>query len=100
MWIVAVNNDENHIVKSLSGLGANDFVAESDYRVAERTVRERCFVGLTNQMEESIHRFNVVMGIDESKKINRECMDKFFGHGELKSNANLYPKVRKILAGA
>jgi hypothetical protein len=49
-------------------------------------------------MEESIHRFNVVMGIHESKKINRECMDKFFGQGELKSNANPHPKVSKRLA--
>jgi hypothetical protein len=99
MWVVTVNNEENHIVKSLSGLGANDVVSESNYRVAERTVRKRCFVGLMNQMEESIHRFNVVMGIDESTEINRECMDKFFGHGELKSNANPHPKVRKILTG-
>ena len=99
MWVVTVNNEENHIVKSLSGLGANDVVSESNYRVAERTVRKRCFVGLMNQMEESIHRFNFVMGIDESTEINRECMDKFFGHRELKSNANPHPKVRKILTG-
>ena len=99
MWVVTVNDEENHIVKSLSGLGVRDVVSESDYRVAERTVRTRFFVGLMNQMEESIHRFNVVMGIDESKKINRECMDKFFGHGELKSNANPHPKVSQILAG-
>ena len=96
-WVNVANEEENHIVKSLSGLGVNDLVSEIDYLVAVRTVRKRCFVGLMNQMEESVHRFNIIMGIDESEKINRQCMDKFFGHGELKSNANPHPKVRKIL---
>ena len=43
------------------------------------TLKGRCVVGLTNQMEESIHRFNVVMDIDESDKENKKCMDQFFG---------------------
>jgi hypothetical protein len=96
-WVNVAMDEENHMVKSLSGLRMNDLVSEIDYLVAVRTVRKRCFVGLMNQMEETIHRFNVIMGIDESEQINRKCMNKFFGHGELKSNANSHPKVSKIL---
>ncbi|KAL3783567.1 hypothetical protein ACHAW5_007875 [Stephanodiscus triporus] len=92
-WVNVAMDEENYMVKSLSGLGMNDLVSEIDYLVAVRTVRRRCFVGLMNQMEETIHRFNVIMGIDESEQINRKCMDIFFGHGELKSNANSHPKV-------
>jgi hypothetical protein len=98
-WINVANDENNYMVKSLSGLKNTDFVSEIDYLVAVRTVRKRIFVGLTNDMEESIHRFNVVLGIDEYEKINRECMDEFFGHGGLKSNANPHPKVSLILGG-
>ena len=98
-WVNEVDEEINCMVKGLSGLRHNDPVSEIDYQVALMTVRSRFFVGLTDEMEESIHRFNVILGINEHERINRKCMDKFFGHGELKSNANPHPKVSQILAG-
>jgi hypothetical protein len=93
-WVNVVDEENNGMVKHLSG--NNDLVSEIDYQVAVRTVRNRFFVGLTDEMEESIHRFNVILGINEYERINRKCMDEFFGHGELKSNANPHPKVSQI----
>jgi len=47
-------------------------------------------------MEESIHRFNVVMDIDESDKENKKCMDQFFGDHVEKKNSNAHPTVSDI----
>lgn len=96
-WAENINTERNHIVKSLVGLGPDAPVYEADLAVAVRTVKQRFIVGLMNEMEDSIHRFNIFMGIDESKEPNRECMDEFFGHGVKKSNSNpSKPKVSKL----
>ena len=75
-------------------------VTEEDLQIATRTVKQRFVIGLMNQMEESIHRFNIVMGIDESDKENKKCMDQFFGHGVVKKNSNPHPKVSVFLMHA
>lgn len=92
-WARHVNSDNDHMVKTLAGKRVNDKVTEADLRIAVRTVRQRFIVGLTTDMEESIHRFNIFMGIDESENLNNQCMDKFFGHGVKKSNSNSHAKV-------
>jgi len=85
------NNENNVYVKNLVGKKNNEKVTEKDLKIAMKTLRERCIVGLTNEMEESIHRYNVVMDIDESDKENKKCMDRFFGDHVEKRNANPHP---------
>jgi hypothetical protein len=50
-----------------------------------------------NQMEESVHRFNIVLGIDESSDRNRQCMNEYFSKSIEKDggikNSNKHPKV-------
>ena len=77
----------------MARLRPDDEVNENHLRVAQRTIAQRFVVGLMNQMEESIHRFNIVLGIDEMDEENAECMDEFFGHGVEKRNSNSHPKV-------
>ena len=73
----------------------NDVVNENDLQLAMATIKERFIVGLMEKMEESFHRFNAVMGIDENEEKKRICMDKFFGHAvKKKSNSNSHPTVR------
>lgn len=72
------NSDNNHLVKKLAGLGANETATESDFASARRTIKKRFIVGLTDQMKESVHRFNIVMGINETEDDKRQCMDHFF----------------------
>mmetsp|Transcript_29523 Transcript_29523/g.62210 ORF Transcript_29523/g.62210 Transcript_29523/m.62210 type:complete len:121 (-) Transcript_29523:242-604(-) len=92
------NTDNNYIVKKLAGLGANDEATEADLRVAMRTIQRRFIVGLMDQMEESIHRFNTVMGINEEVEENRLCMDRFFNgsNGATRHNANSHLKVSSL----
>ncbi|KAL7530297.1 hypothetical protein ACHAXR_004585, partial [Thalassiosira sp. AJA248-18] len=79
-WAMEGNKDNNHMVKRLAGLGVNATAKEADLHTAMRTLEERFIVGLFDHMEESVHRFNTVMGIDESHERQKSCMDHYFGH--------------------
>jgi len=92
-WAEHVNSENNPNVKALAKLGKNDVVTEAHLRLAQRTIAHRLVVGLMDEMEESIHRFNIVLGIDETTELNRSCMDEFFGHGLKKSNSHSHPEV-------
>jgi len=94
-WAENVNNENNPLVKSLSGVSIEGTVRESDFRTAARNLRDRFVVGLMNQMEESVHRFNIILGVDESEEANRLCMDEFFGHGVRKQNSNAHPQIKR-----
>mmetsp|Transcript_29403 Transcript_29403/g.50060 ORF Transcript_29403/g.50060 Transcript_29403/m.50060 type:complete len:397 (+) Transcript_29403:118-1308(+) len=92
-WAEHVNNENNHMVKTLAGRDPLDDVTEEDLEVALKTIHYRFVVGLTAQMEESVHRFNVFMGINEADPTNRECMNQYFGHGVKRQNSNPHPHV-------
>lgn len=94
-WAENLNRDNNQMVKTLAGRGKDDVVTEADLSIAVRTIKLRFIVGLMNEMEESVHRFNVFMGIDESEESIRVCMDQYFGHGVKKENSNSHPKVQE-----
>ena len=95
-WAENLNRDNNQMVKTLAGRGKDDVVTEADLSIAVRTIKLRFIVGLMNEMEESVHRFNVFMGIDESEESIRVCMDQFFGHGEKKENSNSHTEVSNV----
>ena len=92
-FAVKENDDNNHMVKKLAGKALNETVVEEDLLIAMRTVASRFIVGLTDQMEESIHRFNMVIGIDVSNEESQQCMGQFFGPNGERRNANPHPKV-------
>mmetsp|Transcript_17000 Transcript_17000/g.36631 ORF Transcript_17000/g.36631 Transcript_17000/m.36631 type:complete len:362 (+) Transcript_17000:104-1189(+) len=94
-WAKKVNNDNNNMVKKLAGKRMNAHVSEEDLDIAMRTIKRRFIVGRMDEMEESIHRFNTVIGIDESEDESKKCMDKFFGHDAEKKNTNSHPKVEE-----
>ena len=76
--------NHNQIVKTLAGLRPEDQASEEDLQLAKRTIRKRFIVGLCHDemVEESVHRFNAVLGIDEADTDNRKCMDHFFHDSE------------------
>lgn len=89
-----IASDRNLMVQKLSG---KVHVTRGDLRDAMETVQQRFIVGLTNQMEESIRRFNVVIGIDQSDEDIKKCIDKHVGNNkrvEMK-NSNPHPKVEQ-----
>mmetsp|Transcript_37099 Transcript_37099/g.77673 ORF Transcript_37099/g.77673 Transcript_37099/m.77673 type:complete len:368 (+) Transcript_37099:44-1147(+) len=86
-----IASDRNIMVQKLSG---KVHVTRGDLRDAMETVQRRFFVGLTNQMEESIRRFNVVIGIDQSDEEIKKCMDQNVGNNK-RVNSNPHPMVEQ-----
>jgi hypothetical protein len=82
-WAEDVNVDDNHLVNRLAGNLNRKMADEGQLRLAMATVRKYFIVGLMSEMDESIRRFNKVMGIDGS---DLGCA---LGH----SNSNSHPKV-------
>lgn len=87
----------------MAGKEIYEHANNEDLQLAQNTLKDHFIVGLTNRMEESIKRFNVVTGIDEESEKTVECMDKFFGEEAKrkrrlyeKKNSNVHPKVRVI----
>jgi hypothetical protein len=94
-WATSKNIDNDHMVKTLARKRLRQQAMEEDLQIAMDTIRERFVVGLTDEMEESIHRFNVVLGIDEAEKGHAKCMDRFFGKGMEKKNSNSHPTIKE-----
>lgn len=94
-WARHHNGDNNALVKALARKVPRLKVTEKDLRLAKETLRSRFVVGLTEQMEESARRFNVVMGIDDATAGRKHamCMRAHFGKHEKKVNANAHPEV-------
>lgn len=90
------NTDNDHMVKKMAGIAANATATEAHLRVAMRTIEKRFIVGLMDQMEESVRRFNIVMGIIETDE-NKKCMDHFFHDslGAKRHKSNSHPQVKK-----
>ena len=83
-WAASINNDNEHLVRTLAGKHTGNAVTELDLYRAKETIRQYCAVGLTDAMEESVRRFNLIMGISTEDDVNydgnaKQCMDGFFG---------------------
>mmetsp|Transcript_13488 Transcript_13488/g.28624 ORF Transcript_13488/g.28624 Transcript_13488/m.28624 type:complete len:219 (-) Transcript_13488:370-1026(-) len=69
--------DNNHLMKKLTG---KEEINETDLELAKNTIKSRIIVGLMHDMEESVKRFNVVMGIDQFTPTVRRPFFKFVSH--------------------
>jgi len=96
-WVQNHNADNNHMVKKLAGKGQTEPADETDLKRAKRTVWQRMIVGVTEEMEESIHRFNIVAGISDTSVRGRVCMKQFFARSgkEKRRNSVSYSKIEK-----
>ena len=81
-WATEHNSDENHMVKKILGKKLKDPVDLADLIVAKEIVRHKFFVGLMEEMEESIRRFNIVLGVDNAAENTRQCFSEYFGEKE------------------
>ena len=66
--------ENNWMVRSLVGKGAEDKVYLSDLELAKVVVRSKFIVGLTDRYMESLHRFNVLLNVDENGARAKECL--------------------------
>lgn len=98
-WATSENSDNEHMVKRLAGKINTDVATPEDLRIAKGTVRRKFVVGLTSKLEESVMRFNDVMGVDHAVGAQRRgsrgrgCMEAFFGEKATKKNSNSHPTV-------
>ncbi|KAL7462716.1 hypothetical protein ACHAXS_003089 [Conticribra weissflogii] len=96
-WAEKVNGDENFLVKKIVGKKLNQKVDLGDLIVAREIVDKTFVVGLMEDMEESVRRFNKVLGIDdEGDERNRVCMEEFFGKHQEEDDVTKNDKARKV----
>lgn len=75
--------DANWMVRNLvgkTGKGAPELI-DDDLELAKEIIRTKFVVGLMDDFSESVHRFNVLLGFDESDLANRQCMEEFSSSG-------------------
>lgn len=76
-WSAQDRGDNNWMVRSLIGKSSRLELTMDDYEIAKEIVRTKFVVGLMDKFEESVHRFNVLLGIDESDPENQKCIEDF-----------------------
>ncbi|KAL3783294.1 hypothetical protein HJC23_007963 [Cyclotella cryptica] len=92
-WATHYNTDNNFFLTKLSGKKPSELRGQ-DLREAMKTLRRRFVVGLTDEMEESVRRFNRVMGVDEKSENKEKCMRLYFGKDvQKKMNAHSHPTI-------
>jgi len=76
-WASLPNSEVDYMVHKLVGKPFGEIVDETDLIIAKELVRQRFIVGLMGEMNESIRRFNVVLGVDEDSERSKNCMVEF-----------------------
>jgi len=95
-WAELPSEDENFMVRKLSGKRFSEPVNEMDLILAKEFLRQRVVVGLMGEMTESFRRFNIAMNVDVQEERNRRCVEEYFGVKDADSgvkNSNKHPKV-------
>eukprot|EP00956_Cyclotella_meneghiniana_P001940 scaffold2132_cov66-Cyclotella_meneghiniana.AAC.1 len=74
-WAIQDNQEANWMVRELVGKGQDDDLGIKDLDAAKVIVRDKFIVGLTNKYQESLRRFNILMGVDQDSKKAKTCME-------------------------
>ena len=94
VWAREHDTDHNFVMRTLMGKKSHH-LSEADLPHAKKLLSERFIVGLSDNYEESIRRFEAVMLVDENidADTRNECNSAFFGGRIEKKNANDHPQV-------
>ena len=100
-WAKTAKGEKNWIVHTLVNKSVRSLTLD-DLELAKHIVREKILVGLESKFVESIHRFNVYAGIDDSSKERQACIANLAGEptqGDKKAerarNADPHPQIEK-----
>ena len=74
-WAARDRAENNWMVRQLVGKGPGDKLDLQDLALAKEMVRTKFIVGLMSNMEESVYRFNVMLGINPRDPKNQDCIN-------------------------
>jgi hypothetical protein len=100
-WGKQHKGEKNWIVHKLVNKSVKSLTLD-DLELAKKIVREKILVGLEDKFAESIHRFNIYSGIDDSSDERQSCISSLVKEpkdGDKRAsrarNADPHPKVEK-----
>lgn len=76
-WASRDRGENNWMTRKLVGKSQKDELTPQDLDDAKEILRTKFVVGLMDKMEESVHRFNLVLGVDEGNPTNKACIEDF-----------------------
>jgi hypothetical protein len=98
-WAKIHKGEKNWMVHKLVNKNVRSLTMD-DLELAKQIVREKILVGLESKFVESIHRFNIYSGIDDSSKERQSCIASLAGEptkGDKQAtksrNADPHPKT-------
>ena len=95
-WASQDRGENNWMVHNLIGKKMSEEVTMKDLESAKEIIRSKFVVGLMDKFDESVHRFNILLGIDESDPKTQECVEKFSSNeGDGNSSRNKNKIVKK-----
>ena len=100
-WAKKHKGEKNWMVHKLVNKDARSLTMD-DLELAKQIVEKKIIVGLESKFLDSIHRFNVYIGIDDSSEQKQSCIETFAGipmEGDKKASkarnaADPHPKVK------
>ena len=76
-WASRERGENNWMVRKLVGKDPTAELTPDDLKVAMKIIQTKFVIGLLDRYHESIHRFNMFLGVDETSPRSQQCMDEF-----------------------
>lgn len=76
-WASRERGENNWMVRKLVGKDPTSELGPDDLKTAMEIIRTKFLIGLLDRYQESIHRFNIFLGVDESSPRNQQCINEF-----------------------
>jgi hypothetical protein len=76
-WATKDRGENNWMVRKLVGKDPSAPLSNVDLELAKEIIHTKFLVGLQDRFKESMQRFNIFLGIDESDPQNQRCIQEF-----------------------
>eukprot|EP00956_Cyclotella_meneghiniana_P036440 scaffold125806_cov33-Cyclotella_meneghiniana.AAC.1 len=72
-WASRERGENNWMVRKLVGKDPTAELTPEDLKVAMKIIQTKFVIGLLDRYQESIHRFNMFLGVDETSPRSQQC---------------------------
>lgn len=94
-WASRDRGDNNWLVRNLIDKPHGTDLTTEDLERAKEIVRTKFVVGIMSNFEESVHRFNLLLGMDESDETNMECINDYTANEGDKDSKRNEEEIKK-----